>query len=152
MDDRLSVARTRRSRVVLFSLLGLTLVGCTLCTLLLFGDTVTHNRALRAHVSAFKMIEHPSDTTSVVRKARVGLQVGNGNHCDYFVGELRTYDGDRQAIEAAYAGQRPGGEIAWLAVVFVDAGVIPPEAGWDLPQGLDSLRGWSRRLADSREY
>lgn len=151
MPDQPSAHRTRRARALGLVLLVLTLVGCFLCTLLLFGDAVSHDLTLRAHEAEFKAMAHPPDTTLVARKSRVGLLAGNGNHCDYFVGELRTYSGPQEAISAFYDGYRPAGELAWLGIFFFEDGVLPEEAYWDLPQGLDSLSGWSRRLAHSRE-
>ena len=48
--------------------------------------------------SRFAAISHPSGTERVRYESRFGLLVGNGNHCDYFAGELRTYAGTKESV------------------------------------------------------
>ena len=38
----------------------------------------------------YRSIPHPADSRALQYEADLGLLEGNGNHCDYFVGELRA--------------------------------------------------------------
>lgn len=77
---------------------------------------------------SFRLINHPTGTMCVVHKRELGLLIGNGNHCDYFVGELRTYSVSKPKVSQFYermtvlnpvSGKKEG-----LEVAFIDNGEV----------------------------
>ena len=57
---------------------------------------------------------HPADSALIAPVALLGILDGNGNHCDFLVGQWRQGGPDRAATVAAYAG-------TGLDVYFPDA-------------------------------
>lgn len=111
------------------------------CGVFSLPDTFTHNQKLASYVAAFQKIDHPLDTSHISFRSKVGLLAGNGNHCDYFVGEMRRFAGERQVIIDFYEGQEVGGEP--LFVEFVENGEFPRETSlWSLPGGLNNPHNW----------
>ncbi|MBI1370071.1 MAG: hypothetical protein GC162_15635 [Planctomycetes bacterium] len=87
-------------------------------------------------------LDHAPGTRAVDVRSRVGLLYGNGNHCDYFAGQLRTYDGDFAKVEAHYAGltfYNPVRESRDnVSVERVGPGELPygDIVSWRVPEGL----------------
>jgi len=52
--------------------------------------------------SAVVNLPHPANTRPIDSQSRVGLLHGNGNHCDFFAGQLRSFEGDFEDIQAHY--------------------------------------------------
>lgn len=50
----------------------------------------------------FDAIEHPTGSRLVARESALGLLEGNGNHCDYFVGELRLSSSSEAELKTFY--------------------------------------------------
>jgi hypothetical protein len=90
-----------------------------------FGDAVSNSLNLWRLERSFASIRHPPATESIRFEARVGLLSGNGNHCDYFVGELRAFQGSFSPLLAAYAG----------------ATVFDPKAGHPMPLEVSEVNG-----------
>lgn len=127
---------------LVLTLIILCLVACVIVLAPVIGDTIAHDRKLRRYQAALRDAPHPGDTLLVSAEKRVGLFVGNGNHCDYFVGELRQYSGSRQEIEEFYAGISIEG-YGPVELLFVENGQFPEPARWTLPRKLDELAEWS---------
>lgn len=51
---------------------------------------------------AFEAIVHPPGSVLLREASAVGLLEGNGNHCDFFVGQLRAAPLSREALRRAY--------------------------------------------------
>ena len=114
-----------------------------LCAILLFPfarDVLLHDYALHRYSQVFQRINHPANTSPVFYKKYVGLISGNGNHCNYFVGELRRYSGDRQAISSFYAGQDYTG--LGDGLMFIENGKFPAAGRNWLPPDLAVLSAW----------
>ena len=85
----------------------------SLCGLLYTSTMLPHDRRLKEYKQAFAEIHHPEDTKSVARYKLLGVldyqrtmyKETYPQGCDYVVGEIREYAGDRADIEAFYAGQ-----------------------------------------------
>jgi hypothetical protein len=120
----------------------LCLVACVIVLAPVIGDTMAHDRKLRRYQAALRAAPHPGGTLLVSAEKRVGLFVGNGHHCDYFVGELRQYSGSRQEIEEFYAGVSIE-EHGPVSLLFVENGQFSGPARWTLPPRLDELSEWS---------
>lgn len=67
---------------------------------------VDNNQILGEYERTFRKIDHPPDTAPVTFKRLVTRPPGNGSHCFYFVGEVRSFSGDRVNIEAFYADEQ----------------------------------------------
>lgn len=65
-----------------------------------------NNWKMRSTLSSFQAINHPASSKLIHATNAIGLLVGNGNHCDFFVGELRTSTASRAAIEKHYQSAR----------------------------------------------
>ncbi len=130
----------RKALVVLIFLIFPPGVLLFCCGMLSLPDTFIHNQKLASYVAAFREIEHPPGTSEIGFQSLVTL-VGNGNHCDYFVGEMRQFTGERQTIVEFYTGQKVQEQP--LVVAFVENGEFPHETSLRfLPRGLDNPRNW----------
>jgi hypothetical protein len=107
------------------------------------GDAVRNSLHLWQLERQLKSLQQPSGTARVAFRSDVGLLVGNGNHCDFFVGELRSYSGPRAAIEQHYRDLRVFNPVTQknetIDVIFVDDWKIP---GAHLPDEFDQISGW----------
>ncbi len=65
---------------------------------------ILHNRAL-SHVRAeYARITHPAASSPLDSFSDLGIAAGgNGNHCDYVVGEIRESDDPPERIKAHYS-------------------------------------------------
>jgi hypothetical protein len=59
----------------------------------------------------YRTLLHPAPGRVLASEADMGLLEGNGNHCDYFVGELRTTRLTREELRASYVKEV---EVEWL--------------------------------------
>jgi hypothetical protein len=102
-------------------------------------SSIAHNRQLDEYTEAFESIAHPDGTQSVRLWRTVGLLAGDGNHCDYFVGEVRTLAGEPWQVEAFYSQQRV--DAYRLRVAFARDGVFV-EDEFGPPRGFDEVGEW----------
>lgn len=68
------------------------------------SDIHSNNRNMNKLKRIFQNIKHYKGVEIIDKKAMFGLLVGNGNHCDYFVGLLCKYDGEFQEVAKYYSG------------------------------------------------
>ena len=112
------------------------------------GDAVRNSLHLWQLEKQLKSLQHPSGTARVTFRSDIGLLVGNGNHCDFFVGELRSYSGTRTAIEQHYRDLRVFNPVTQtsesIEIIFVVDWKIPDM--W-LPDEFGQISGWG--LEDS---
>lgn len=73
---------------------------------LCLGPCVPHQLYLVAMERQYRAVVHPPDSRVLAEESDLGLLEGNGNHCDYFVGELRVF---RQPLAELQAFYGPGG-------------------------------------------
>jgi len=148
MQDTQVRRKLLRYAVILVLIFG---VAC-----FLWSQLFVHDYLLWQFSRKYAAIRHPAGTHSVKSHKELGLLIGNSNHVDFFVGELRTYSGPRQDLVKAYAGQEfvspSSGDRIRVQVLFTDKGklsyAIPfPKGsptmeckiGWDLPYPVDKL-------------
>ncbi len=141
--------KKRTALTLLSASIILCLVACVIVLSPVIGDTMAHDRKLRRYQAALNEAQHPGDTSLIRAEKRVGLFAGNGNHCDYFVGELRRYSGSRQEIKEFYAGVSIEGH-GPVELLFVENGQFPELARQTLPHKLDELAEWSVSAAELR--
>ncbi|MFC1856902.1 hypothetical protein ACFL9U_02615 [Thermodesulfobacteriota bacterium] len=107
-------------------------------------DPIINSWKLWKFESSFVSLFHPKGTSRLALKSKVGLLSGNGNHCDFFVGELRTYSSEKEKIKNDYAGTlilNPiSGRRQNIDILFIDDGIIPETR---LPYDFDNLAGWN---------
>ena len=108
-------------------------IGCgTIALILLFGlcyfswsQRFIHDWYLWQFARSYSHITHPPTTQHVKSYKQLGLLIGNGNHIDLFVGEVRSYSGSCQQIIDWYdsrdvPSQLAHGERVPIEIVFVD--------------------------------
>lgn len=111
----------------------------------LWSQLFIHDWFLSRFAHSYAAISHPPDTRHIRTYKDVGLLIGNGNHIDLFVGELRSYRGTRSKIVSWYASQGvpsqlEHGESREAVVVFIDHGrVSPGKIGFDHPSSLETI-------------
>jgi len=85
----------------------------------------------------YDAIEHPTSSRLIARTSALGLLEGNGNHCDYFVGELRLAASSEAALRTFYGSQ--------VDFERVDRSAPPPSM-WTRPAiGSSNGQGAPRR-------
>ncbi|HEY9885459.1 MAG TPA: hypothetical protein V6C98_17780 [Thermosynechococcaceae cyanobacterium] len=115
-------------------------VGGTLFLLIVMSANsyLANNRVLSEYENDLRATEHPTNTSSVMVQSRVTRSPGNGQHCFYFVGELRRYQGTRASIQTFYNDK--------AQVAFVQNGKI----GGVIPSELKQFANWSQSAVDEK--
>ena len=118
---------------------------------------VLHNRALSRVREEYARVTHPGSSAALDSFSDLGIAAGgNGNHCDYLVGEIRETDDAPESIKTHYSrfsfppldpqgGQWATGEPLPVTVEFPgspdDTGVLR----WDIPDALTNARAKQRK-------
>jgi hypothetical protein len=93
---RAQEAMVSRPALIVGAILALIIGSCSAPYLL-------HDYALTRVRHAYRQIKHPTSSSGLEALSQVGLLSGNGNHCDYFVGEIRESDDSPDQIRDYYA-------------------------------------------------
>lgn len=93
-----------------------------------------------ALAAALEMSEHPTGSETAARRSLAGEFAEGEAGCDLFAGEMRSYDGNQDAVLRTYEEQLV--EEARMQVVFLEAGQIPEPAAGGLPDLLSDLAEW----------
>ncbi len=120
--------------VVPLGLAGLLLV-------LFLGGIPQHEWSAWKLGRALGTVAHPADTSLLVATRKVGLLVGNGNHCDFFAGELRRFTGTREQLRAFYAGKEVPSPLGSYPEE-VRIAFFGEERPVDLPYDFDAAEKW----------
>lgn len=96
--------------------------------------------ALQEFEAAFQEVQHPVGTERLSLRTATGDFAHSEQGCDFYVGEVRDYDGDQAEILAAYAHQEVRGNP--VQVLFLDDGQIPAQMRDSLPEPLNDLAAW----------
>lgn len=126
---------------------------------ILYAGVFVHDQMLWQFSRTYADIKHPSGTQSVKQYRELGLLAGNGNHCDLFVGELRSYSGSREHVLKCYSSQ-----IFWVAyteeyvsvkVWFLENGRLEQgryrkdELDYKPPHPVEHIAAEARRICES---
>ena len=88
----------------------------------------THEHLLWQFSQKYAKVKHPASTRHVRDYKELGLLIGNGDHCDLFVGELRSYTCSRQQLLKQYASQKFWSPISEeylpVEILFIDKGKV----------------------------
>ena len=118
------MALNRKSIIIWSAALAILLLSCFITP----GCPIfVHDRMLRQHCRKYRAVTHPTFTQRVKYYRELGLLIGNGNHCDLFVGELRSYTGSQRQLLTHYAAQSfwsPLQHRLPVDVFFIENGII----------------------------
>jgi hypothetical protein len=115
------------------------MLACAVLTFPVYRDYLLHEYQLFQESRIFRQIKHPPGSSRVAFKQHLGLFFGNGNHCDFFIGEIRRYSGDQQAIKSFYS--EPAGMD--ISILFIENGEFPEDFRLNyFPYTYDSLSDW----------
>ena len=112
---------------------------CAVLTFPVYRDFLRHDYMLYQAGRVLRQIKHPPGTSPVAFKKSFGVLFGNGNHCDFFIGELRRYSGGQPPIASFYS-DITGKNVSLL---FIENGEFPEShlEGF-IPYSLDHLSAW----------
>ena len=118
---------------------------------------IRDNRLLARVRAEYSRITHPASSSAVARFSQLGIAAGgNGNHCDYLVGEIRESDDSAEQIKAHYSAfhfpmldpqhsQWDTAEDVTVSVEFPgtreDSGILR----YDVPQRIRKARAQQRK-------
>lgn len=130
---------------------------------ILYFGVFVHDVMLSGFARKYAAVKHPSGTQSLKHYRKLGLLIGNGNHCDLFVGELRSYAGSREQVLKSYSSQKfwspVSEEYIPVEVLFLENGKIKEgrlyhgEIGYDLPDPVEDIVAEARRIGGlSKRY
>jgi hypothetical protein len=126
---------------------------CIFCATLFVGyDVVKNNLKLYRLADNFQSIQHYPHSQKVLSKRAVGLLRGNGNHCDFFVGQLRQYEGNKEDVKEFYPQWKDeiGGN--YVGLVFLENSKFTDEdAYWNLPYDMNEESYWIGEVEDENE-
>lgn len=129
---------------IIFTLALLPLIG--LCVIVIFWIYIIseayaiNNQILNEHEQIFNEITHPLETSKVSLKRLVIPPSGNGSHCFYFVGEVRSFSGEQTKIKASYDNEQ-------IRLQFFEHGQLDRfPYDW-----LSSIADWGISKVDSNE-
>jgi len=143
------------SSAPLFALLGMVIV----CLMILFTPRVlsptltkiTGKTKLLEFEKDFEKIKHPQMSDHLSFRSKVGNFTSDKMGCDFFVGEMHSFDGDERTVQASYYDQKvknvPIQVLFLVKDKFTDEirNVIPTplneESEWKLPknEGISSM-------------
>ena len=116
------------------------------------ADTAVNSKNLRLFKKRIEALSHPDHSQAVTTHGKVGLLIGNGNHCDFFVGHVRSFDGNKAIILKHYK------DLTFLNpvtknhekydILFFEDDKTPNS---DLPYEFDSLDAWQVREHDLKK-
>ena len=118
------------------------------CTALFLGpcmyDTRVNDSNLARLESEMAAIPAPEGATSLATHSAVGLLIGNGNHCDFFVGTLYKTKASAESVRAYYEGRMIYNPVTEQKE-SVSVGIMTNTSfsGLWIPMKLDRLEAWN---------
>jgi hypothetical protein len=126
-----------RIRYIFLTIVLICLVICAIPAAAVGGSMLSHQLKLLDAARYFARVPHPPGTVKVDAYQEIGLLYGNGNHCDIFVGEMRTYNGDQSAIKNFYQQSQYD-----VGVIFPENGDFSETSRFELPYGHTRISEW----------
>lgn len=103
-------------------------------------NNVFGNITLKEFMAAFQKVHHPDGTVGLSLQTAMGAFFDSEQCCDFYVGEVRRYDGSEDIIRSAYADQTVKGNP--LQFVNLEGGQLPILLRNSLPEPLNNPAGW----------
>jgi hypothetical protein len=131
-----------------YSLIYATLAIMVICCLTFAGpryirpatNKILGGIELRNYEKAFQDLQHPVGTTPLSLRTTMGVLTDAEQGCDFFVGEVRQFDGTQESISTAYTDQSVND--VPIQVAFLEDGQLPAQVGAFLPETINTLAGW----------
>jgi len=131
-----------------YSLFYITLAIMVICCLTITGakfikpaiNKMLAKNDLKNFQRAFRDLQHPADTARLSLRSSLCVLTDAEQGCDVFVGEIRQFDGDQQAISTFYTDQSVRSNP--IQVAFLEEGRLPVQVSVFLPETLNTLSGW----------
>jgi len=130
-----------------YSIFYATLAMVVICCLTFGGrlirpamNKIVSRVELRDYEKAFRTLEHPTGTTPLSLRTTSGVLMDAEQGCDFFVGEIRQFNGNHEVISSSYEEQPVSGNP--LEVVFIENGLLPAKVSLFLPEPLNTFTGW----------
>jgi hypothetical protein len=101
-------------------------------------DIVANNIRLNEYQDLLRSVEHPADTRLLRKEKAVGILVGCGNHCDFFVAELREFDSSWEEVQSQYATELISEKDLVRVVLLDDRKLYTAQ----VPHRLNSRKEW----------
>jgi hypothetical protein len=131
---------------ILYAMLAFLVIICvnvlSKCVVQPMMNDVSQKMELQELETAFNTVQHPDQTERVDMQKAIGLLTDQSESCDIFIGEIRSYGGERDQISAAYAGQTVKG-YGEPGVIFIEDKIIPAADNLSLPSMFSSLSQWN---------
>ncbi|OGO12839.1 MAG: hypothetical protein A2Y53_00985 [Chloroflexi bacterium RBG_16_47_49] len=127
----------------IYALLGMALICVMTIAGPVFKPVMTNlagGTVLREFKDTFQDVQHPAGTEHLSLRTKMGEFTGGVKGCDFFVGEVRRFPGNKEIILATYSTQTTTSNP--LQVVFLESGQLPPQVSDSLPELLNDLAGW----------
>jgi hypothetical protein len=86
-------------------------------------NNLTKNITLQEFETAFQDVQHAAGTERLSLRTAAGDFADSEQGCDFFVGEVRRYEGSQETILAAYTHQAVEGNP--IQVLFIEGRQIP---------------------------
>lgn len=133
------------SSAPLFALLGMVII----CLMIFFTPRVlsttltkiTGKTKLLEFEKDFEKIKHPQGSERISFRSNFGNFVQDPKGCDFFVGELRSYIGDADAVLTNYIGQTV--DKYPPQVVLLESEQFPEEIKNVIPSPLNEMTNWN---------
>jgi hypothetical protein len=118
---------------------------------------IRDNRLLGHVRTEYAGVKHPASSSALESFSQLGIAAGgNGNHCDYLVGDIRESDDSPDQIKAHYSAfsfpmldpqnsQWATGEPVSLTVEFPGSPENTGVLRWDIPDALAKARAKQRK-------
>ena len=141
-----------RSLPVLLVQIGI----CSAIFWAVFGANLRHSWDLHRLNRALNATAHPANSRLVSQGQEVGLLIRNGDHCDFFVGELRSFRGTQSGIKKFYSQSKIWNPLnntsQPLEIMFLQNGKIPASKQEYLPSGFDSVSRGSKSPLNTKQH
>ena len=90
-------------------------------------------------------IKHPVGTSLISTRGAIGVLWGNSDHCDFYVGEMRQFDSNRQKVLDFYHDPD-------INIAFIENKTMPDGfTTFDVPHELNTFADWGISTADVPE-
>ena len=94
-----------RRKLIKWSLVAFPVLLIVFVVVSVGPDTIADSRHLHQLERALAEVPTPPDTEQLDTHSGVGILVGNGNHCDFFVGTVFRSSSTSDSIRQHYAGR-----------------------------------------------
>lgn len=148
-----SSKKQTKSRYLIYC--GCLFILIVIAAVLMWLPRIYHDMNLSSFNKSFKSLKHPANTSLIKHHKEVGLLIGNSDHIDYFIGELRSYSGTKNDIKKFYRSQTIQNPITdkrqKVELVFIDKSK-PTDINIKLPYPVLNIADDLKQKHDQNYY